>query len=167
MITTLLRLLGTPAPPKVFRFLFNLYPPYLGAGIKVEEISPDYKYLRARLKLRFYNRNYVGIQFGGSMFSMTDPHYMLLLINNLGPDYIVLDKAANIDYIKPGKKDVIAEFRIDDALLNTVKEKTKDGDKYFFDLPVNIVDTDGQLIATVVKTLYVRKKPSGTSPTPK
>jgi acyl-coenzyme A thioesterase PaaI-like protein len=158
MITTLMRLLGNPAPPRLLRFLFNLYPPYLGAGIKVEEISDNYQYLRVRLKLRFYNRNYVGIQFGGSMYSMTDPHYMLLLINNLGPEYIVLDKAASIDYVKPGKTDVIAEFRIDDALINTVKEKTKDGDKYFFDLPVNIVDINGQLIATLVKTLYVRKK---------
>ena len=158
MITTLMRLLGHPAPPRLMRILFNLYPPYLGAGIKLEEISPDYKYLRVRLKLRFYNKNYVGIQFGGSIYSMTDPHFMLLLINNLGPDYLILDKAASIDYVKPGKTDVIAEFRIDDELINTVKEKTKDGDKYFFDLPVNVVDTDGQIIATLIKTLYVRKK---------
>ena len=144
--------------PALMRFFFNMYLPYLGAGVSVEEISSDYKYLRVRLKLRFYNRNYVGTQFGGSIYSMTDPHFMFLLMNNLGSEYFVWDKAAKIDFVKPGKGDLIAEFRIDDNLLNTVKDKTKDGEKYLFDLPVEVRDLQGEVIARLEKTLYVRKK---------
>lgn len=158
MLIKLLRAIGEKSPTFVMRFLFNIYPAYIGAGIKVEEISSDYKYLRVTLKLRFYNRNYVGTQFGGSMYSMTDPHYMFLLINNLGPDYIVWDKAAKIEFVKPGKTHVTAEFRIDDQLLNLIKEKTKTGEKYVFDLPVEILDKNQEVIAKLEKTIYVRKK---------
>lgn len=158
MIVKFLRFIAERTPTFVMRLFFNIYPPYLGAGIKVEEISKDRRYLRVKLKLRFYNRNYVGTQFGGSIYSMTDPHFMYLLLNNLGSEYVVWDKGAVIDFVKPGKTHVIAEFRIDDQILNTVKENTKDGQKYIFDLPAAVVDLNGELIAKVTKTLYVRKK---------
>ncbi|MDR3607808.1 MAG: DUF4442 domain-containing protein [Oligoflexia bacterium] len=158
MLVKLLRAIAERSPTFVMRFFFNIYPPYFGSGIKVEKIASDYKYLRVALKLRFYNRNYVGTQFGGSIYSMTDPHFMFLLINNLGSDYVVWDKAARIEFVKPGRAHLIAEFRINDELLATIKEKTKTGEKYVFDLPVTVHDINGQVIAEVFKTLYVRRK---------
>lgn len=158
MLVKFRRTIAGHASPFIMRLFFNLYLPYLGAGIKVEEISADRRYLRVKLKLRFYNRNYVGTQFGGSIYSMVDPHFMFLLMNNLGPDYIVWDKGAKIDFIKPGKTHVIAEFRIDDAILNTVREKTQGGEKYVFDLPAVVRDLNGVVVAEITKTLYVRKK---------
>lgn len=158
MLIKFLRAIAERTPPFVMRFFFNMYPPYLGAGVKVEEISADRRYLRVALKLRFYNRNYVGTQFGGSIYSMTDPHFMFLLMNNLGSEYIVWDKAAKINFIKPGKTHLIAEFRIDDALLKTVRDKTQTGEKYIFDLPAVVRDLNGETIAEISKTLYVRKK---------
>lgn len=160
MLVKILRAIAERTPPFVMRFFFNMYPPYLGAGIKVEEISTDRRYLRVSLKLRFYNRNYVGTQFGGSIYSMTDPHFMFLLMNNLGQDFIVWDKAAKIDFVKPGKTHVVAEFRIDDEILDTVREKTKNGEKYVFDLPATVRDLDGEVVAEIAKTLYVRRKPN-------
>ncbi|QDK38162.1 DUF4442 domain-containing protein [Bdellovibrio sp. NC01] len=158
MIVRWLRAIAERTPTWVMRLFFNIYPPYFGAGVEVEEISKDRRYLRVALKLRFYNRNYVGTQFGGSIYSMTDPHFMYLLINNLGPGYVVWDKAAKIDFIKPGKTKLLAEFRIDDALLNEVKARTANNEKYIFDLSVTIKDIHGETIAEVIKTLYVRKK---------
>ena len=67
----------------------NLYPPYLGAAVRVTHISDDFRNVEVEMPLRFYNRNYVGTHFGGSLYSMCDPFYMLMLINILGPDYIV------------------------------------------------------------------------------
>lgn len=158
MLGRIFQWIGKHAPMWVVRFVFNLYPPYVGAGVEVEEISPDYRYLRVALKLRFYNRNYVGTQFGGSIYAMTDPHYMFLLINILGREYVVWDKAATIDFVKPGKTHLHAEFRITDEVLATVREKTAGGEKYVFDLPVTVYDRDKQVIAQLSKTLYVRKK---------
>lgn len=139
--------------------LINWYPPYLGAGIRVESLSDDFRHLRVRMRLRWYNRNYVGTQFGGSLYAMTDPFYMLLLIELLGPDYIVWDKAAAIDFIKPGQRTVHAEFNVDDAMLEDIRQHTAAGDKYFMHIPVEIRDDQGELIARVDKTVYIRLKP--------
>ncbi len=158
MFIQFLRSIAERTPPFVMRWFFNIYPPYLGAGIRVVELSKDRRYLKVLMRLQFYNRNYVGTQFGGSIYSMTDPHYMYLLMNNLGSDYIVWDKGAHIDFLRPGKTDLIAEFRIDEELLKSIREKTQSGEKYIFDLPAQVCDRNGALIATMTKTLYVRKK---------
>ncbi|QDK47319.1 tetrameric acyl-CoA thioesterase [Bdellovibrio sp. ZAP7] len=138
--------------------MISLWMPYLGAGIKIEEISSDYRYIKVCLKQTWYNRNYVGTQFGGSLYAMTDPFYMLMLINNLGQDYYVWDKGATIDFVAPGKSKVTAEFRINDEIIEKVLKETASGEKYIFDLPVHVIDAKGELVASVLKKLYVRKK---------
>ncbi|CAI8951668.1 MULTISPECIES: DUF4442 domain-containing protein [Pseudomonas] len=141
------------------RWLLNLYPPYLGAGIRVLSVSPDLRHIRVRMGLRWFNRNYVGTQFGGSLYSMVDPFYMLMLMELLGREYIVWDKAASIDFVSPGKGPVFAELRIDDALLDDIRQHTAGGKKYLPRLQVDIRDAAGELVARVDKTLYVRLKP--------
>jgi len=143
----------------LLRLGLNLYPPYLGAGIRVREISPDFRRVRVRMGLGWYNRNYVRTQFGGSLYSMTDPFFMLMLMQLLGRDYIVWDKAASIDFISPGKGPVHAEFRIDDELLAQIRQYTAEGDKYLPELRVEVRDDEGTLVAIVHKTLYIRLKP--------
>ena len=71
---------------RFLRWLLNFYPPYLGAGVKVRYISSDFREVRVSMGLKWYNRNYVRTQFGGSLYSMTDPFYMLMLMENLGRD---------------------------------------------------------------------------------
>ena len=144
---------------RMLRWLLNFYPPYLGAGIHIQQISPDMRSGNVRMKLTRWNRNYVGTQFGGSLYAMVDPFYMLLLIEQLGRDYIVWDKAASIDFISPGKGPVYAEFHVDDALLDEIRQQTASGKKYLPRLQVEIRDGAGELVARVDKTLYVRLKP--------
>lgn len=144
--------------PIWLKLFARFYGPFLGAGIRLVEITPDYKFTRVEMPLTWYNRNYVGTQFGGSIYAMTDPIYMMMLMNNLGRDYIVWDKAANVDFISPGRKRLVAEFRWTEDEIALVREKTEAGQKYIFDKEVLIHDTDGVLIARVIKTLYVRKK---------
>lgn len=144
---------------RMLRFGLNIYPPYIGAGVSVQHISPDCREARVKMVMRWYNRNFVGTQFGGSLYSMVDPFYMLLLMQLLGNDYIVWDKAASIDFVSPGKGPVFADFRIDDALLEDIRARTANGDKYLPELQVDIRDAAGTLVASVNKTLYVRLKP--------
>lgn len=142
------------------RHILNIYGPFLGAGVKVELLADDYSYAKVCLKWRFYSRNYVGTQFGGSIYSMTDPFYVLLLINRLGRDYIVWDKSAQIDYIKPGKGPLYAEFTVSETLIKEIQEKTQSGEKYLPNFTTEIIDASNQLIAKVNKTIYIRKKSS-------
>lgn len=144
---------------RFLRWAMNFYPPYLGAGVRIQHIAGDFREVRVKMGLGWYNRNYVGTQFGGSLYSMTDPFFMLMVMENLGSDYIVWDKAASIDFIAPGKGPVYADFRIDEALLDEIRQHTAGGDKYLPQLHVDVHDGDGTLVARVHKTLYVRLKP--------
>src|SRR3546814_13956082 len=79
------------------RLLMNLWPPFAFTGIRVQHIADDFSAVRVALHQRWYNRNYVGSHFGGSLFAMTDPFFMMMLLHQLGSNYIVWDKAAQIE----------------------------------------------------------------------
>ncbi|MGA9335656.1 MAG: DUF4442 domain-containing protein [Rudaea sp.] len=140
------------------RRLFNIWPPFLFCGIRVEALAEDWRYARVRLKLRWYNRNYVRTQFGGNLFSMTDPFWMIMTLEALGRDYIVWDKAAAIDFVAPGRSDVFAEFHLEESILDEIRAATANGEKClrWFEVPVKTAD--GELIARVRKQVYVRRK---------
>jgi hypothetical protein len=89
---------------------------------------------------------------------MTDPFYMLMLIANLGRDYVVWDKASSIRYRRPGKGTVRAEFRLTDALLDDIREKLKTLPKYEPVFSAEVKDEQGIVIAEIEKVLHVRKK---------
>lgn len=124
----------------------------------MDYLAEDFRELKASMGLHWYNRNYVGTHFGGSLYSMVDPFYMLMVMNVLGRDYVVWDKHADIDFIRPGKGRVHAHFRLTDDDLREIREATKGGDKYLPRWQVEIVDNDGECVARVNKTLYIRRK---------
>jgi len=154
----LLKLLGGSSSSRALRRGVNLWPPFLGAGIRVTRIASDMKAIDVEMKLRWWNANYVGTHFGGSLFAMTDAFYMLMLMANLGRDYIVWDKAASIRYRKPGKGTVRAEFRLSDAQLDDIRDKLKALPKYEPAFMVEVKDEQGIVIAEVEKLLHVRLK---------
>src|SRR5579862_3439831 len=156
--SVLLQFLGGTKDSHALRRWINLWPPFLGAGIRVSHIAPDMKAIDVEMKLRWWNANYVGTHFGGSLFAMTDAFYMLMLMANLGPDYIVWDKAATIRYRKPGRSTVRAEFRLTNAQLDDIREKLKTLAKYEPTFTVEVKDEQGTVIAEVEKLLYIRRK---------
>jgi len=143
----------------LFRHGINLWPPFLFAGIHVTAISADYRHVRVELRQRPWNVNYVRTHFGGSLFAMTDPFWMLCLLQNLGGRYFVWDKSGSIDFIKPGRGVVWTEFRLDDATLDEVRAATADGGKYLHWFENNLLDEQGEVVARVRKQVYVRLKP--------
>jgi len=138
--------------------MLNLYPPYLGAGVSVAHIADDWSSMTVKLTLRFYNRNYVGTHYGGNLFTMTDPFYMLMLLHRLGSEYNVWDQKAEITFVKPGKGTVRAEMSVTEAALEAIRTATFEGQKHFAQFDVDILDEDDDVVATVHKTLYVRRK---------
>lgn len=162
----LLQLLGGNKSQHLRRWI-NLWPPFLGAGIRVKRIAADMKAIDVEMKLRWWNANYVGTHFGGSLFAMTDAFYMLMLMANLGSDYIVWDKAATIRYKKPGRGTVRAEFRLNDSQIDDIREKLKTLTKYEPVFTVEVRDKSGLVIAEVEKLLHVRRKDSASNWLPK
>ena len=145
-------------PLCITRFIFNLWPPFRGMRIKVAYISPDFRTFDVVMKLGLFNRNYAGVHFGGALFTMSDPFYMLILAKNLGEGYIVWDKAARIDFIKPARGTVHAHCAFSEEEINAVRQQADSMEKYVFDRPLDLVNDQNEVVARVVKTLYVRRK---------
>lgn len=143
---------------RLLRFALNLYPPYLGAGIRVRHLAADWTSATVQLRLGLLNRNYYGAHFGGSLYAMTDPFFALLAIHRLGPDYFVAHKSGMIDYLAPAKGVVTARFDVTDAQIAEIKLKTTDGTKYLPTFSVDIFDAQGQLVARATHMLHVRRK---------
>ena len=141
------------------KFILNwLWPAWWFTGIKVTHISADYRRISVRMALRFYNRNYVGTQFGGNLFAMTDPFYMLMLLQNLPKKYIIWDKSGHIDFIAPGRGSVHAHFTLTEEELIDIQQKSEHQHSVNIPFTVAVKDAQDTLIARVTKTIYIRKK---------
>jgi acyl-coenzyme A thioesterase PaaI-like protein len=142
----------------LFKVKMNTWPPLLGAGIRVKNVSDDITSFDMEMKLRPWNKNREGIHFGGSLFAMTDPTFGAILGMNLGRDYMVVDKAASIKFLKPGTGKVTAHFNIAAERIREIKEEADKNFKAEPKFTAQIRDEAGVLVAEVEKTVYVRRK---------
>jgi uncharacterized protein DUF4442 len=140
------------------RMRLNIYPPFLGAGIRVKRLAPGWKEIDVEMKLRWWNANYVGTHYGGSLYSMTDPFFMVMLIENLGKDYIVWDKSASIRFKKPGRGTVFAKFRLSHQQIQEIKQALSTEKKIERVFTVEVKDESGTVIAEVEKLLHIRRR---------
>ncbi len=142
------------------RLLMNIWFPFLFTGIHITKFNEDFRYVKVELRSRWYNRNYVGTHFGGSLFAMTDPFWMIMILRNIGKEYVVWDKAGEIEFVKPGRGVVIAEFRLEESMLDELRQAAAGNEKVlrWFDIPV--IDRQGDVVAKVRKQIYVRLKPA-------
>jgi len=142
-----------------FRCLLNLWPPFLFSGIRLLSLDDDYTEAKVVLRLRPWNRNYVRTQFGGSLFAMADPFWMLLILHHIGKDHFVWDKAGTIDFVAPGREDVYAHFKLEPGMLDELRTAAAKGEKVLRWFDVSVKTAAGEVVAVVRKQLYVRLKP--------
>ena len=141
------------------QYRINEYPPYVGAGIEATHVAEDASEIRVRMPLTEGNANLVGTHFGGSLYAMVDPHLMILLSQRLGPEYVVWDRSAAIEFVRPGRGTVYATIRVTDAEVDRIRAATDDGSKYLPEWTLEVVDDDGDVVASIRKTLYIRRQP--------
>lgn len=137
---------------------FYLFGCYRGTGGRLKYIAEDWSEVRLELPLSWRTRNYVGTIFGGSMYAAVDPIYMLMLIHRLGPDFLVWDKAASIQFKKPGRETLRAQFVVNDEELAAIRaalETQRSVDRIY---SVDLKDSAGNVCATVEKVIYIRRR---------
>lgn len=155
-----LKALATSA--RTLRHGMNAWPPFLFAGIRVQHIGADFRTVRVRLRHSPLTSNYVGTLFGGSIFAMTDPFWMVMVLRNLGPGYVVWDKAGEVEFVSPGRSSVTATFELTDEVLAQLRREAAGGAKVLRWFSTDVRADDGTLVARVRKQLYVRERmPAG------
>lgn len=143
---------------RLMRLFFHIHPAYRGTGGRVKYIAADWSEVRLEIPLNWRTRNYVGTIFGGSMYAAVDPMFMIMLIQRLGPAYVVWDKAATIQFKKPGKCKLYACFEIPDEEVQLIKQELKSHQSIDRVYQIDITDQQGKVYAKVDKTIYMRKK---------
>jgi acyl-coenzyme A thioesterase PaaI-like protein len=144
--------------PALMRRIFNLWPPFLGARIRVAKIAPDWREIVVEMPLRLTNRNYFGTHFGGSLYAMTDPFFALMVLHNLPYGYTVWDKAASIDFVAPGRGRMRATFTLSQTEIDAIVQMTASGDKHLHMFRVDVLDAEALVVARVEKVVYIRKR---------
>ncbi|WP_026998962.1 DUF4442 domain-containing protein [Eisenibacter elegans] len=148
-----------PLKHKLLRWFWNYIPnAYSRSGGRIRYIAADYREVRVSLSLGWRTRNYVGTIFGGSMFAATDPFYMLMLLNILGKDYVVWDKAASIRFRKPGKGRLEARFVLTEAQIEQIKSAVAQHQEFEVALPIQLTNKEGQVCAEISRTVYIADK---------
>lgn len=142
------------------RRLLTLWPPYLAAGVRITQILPGFTGATVVLRVRPWNANYFGTAFGGTLFAMSDPFWVLLLINRLGRDYSVLDARAEIEFLALGRGDLRTTFEVSEELVEQLRAEADSGEKVLHWLTNEVVDRSGTVVARIHKQIYVRHRPT-------
>ncbi|WP_235737401.1 DUF4442 domain-containing protein [Nocardioides alcanivorans] len=153
--------MSTPAEmkfsPEEFRALINQWPTFVAAKVSVTEIAPDWSHAVVRMELTAENANFFGTAFGGTLFSMTDPFLPILADRQLGPGYACWDKAAEIDFIRPGRSAVTARIEVGPETVEAMRIATASGQKHLRWFDIDLTDEAGEVVARLRRQLYVRR----------
>ena len=136
----------------------NRWSPFQGSGIRVRRISPDCREVDIEMVHYRWNTNRNTTHFGGSLFAMTDGMYTMILMENLGPDYIVWDKSALIPFRRPAKSTVRAEFRLSEEQIEEVRRAADTQPKVEPTWKIEVKDRSGEVVAVVERTMYVKRR---------
>ena len=143
-----------------FRWLakgLSFYPPYLGAGIHLVEIADDVRSLTVELRHGVATANFMGTQFGGSIYAMCDPWFMLMLNAALGDEYVVWDKAATVRFLRPGRSRLRATFELSEVRVAEIRHTLDTVGRCEAMFSVDVLDEAGGIVASVEKLLHSHK----------
>ena len=144
---------------KVLKYGMNLSPMYRRTTAKVIYISEDFKEIKIKLPFSYKNANYVNTIFGGSMFSAVDPFPMTQLMNLIGDEYVVWDKAAEIFFRRPAKEDLFADFIYTDEEIDEIKKKAQEQDEFEIIKSTKLTNKDKSIVyCEVRKRVYIADK---------
>ncbi len=143
---------------RLFKVFFNLSPMYRRSTGKITSVTPNLDRIEIKIPISYKNKNYVGTIFGGSLFSATDPIYMVQLIQLLGPAYVVWDKSSVVRFKRPASTNAYSVFEFTEQELDELKSQIEKKKEVDLVKTVQLTSKDGQLFCEIEKTIYVADK---------
>ncbi|MGB0386280.1 MAG: DUF4442 domain-containing protein [Ardenticatenaceae bacterium] len=141
--------------PRLNQILTNLYPALFFTGIRITQIASDWKTIRVRMG-GLFSMTPMGAQFGGALFTMCDPWFMMILVRHFGREFKIWDKAATIHFLRRGRGTMYATFSVSDEQLAFIRERVSAESKINIVFTTQILDREEQVVAEVEKTISVR-----------
>jgi acyl-coenzyme A thioesterase PaaI-like protein len=143
----------------VLKWALRFYPPLLFQRIWVIGFEKDFSGVKVKVNKSLINNNYNNSIFGGTIFAAADPFYPLLfhqLLTKKGYKIRVWMKAAEIQYVKPGRKDLFFSIKLSDGDIKKTEETLNKGEKYIKFHHITMYDRDGELCVEVKCEIYIR-----------
>lgn len=112
----------------------------------------------------FLNTNYNNSIFGGTIFSASDPFYAMLfdqVLKRKGFTVRVWLKSANIQYLKPGRTNLYFKISLSEDDIKEAEEALHSVGKFVKAFPLEILNSKGEVCASVINEVYVRNLFSG------
>lgn len=138
---------------------FQELPSTGNSGGRITYISESLDHLKLTLPLNDKTQNFMGITSGGCMYSATDAIYLCLLWYRLGEAYMLIDKSASIEYLRPGLSDLSAEFFMPESEIELIKNSLATKKSITRDYCVDLTDNKGKTVCRIHKSIYIRKAP--------
>ncbi len=145
---------------RVLKWGMRFYPPLFFQRIWVKNFDKDFTGAEVKIFRSILNINYNRSIFGGTIYSAADPFYAVLFYQSLlrrGYKVLVWQKAAEIDYIKPGMTTLSFKIRIKEEDIQEACTTLDANEKFVKSYPLEITDKYGELCAKVQNVIYIRK----------
>ena len=144
--------------PRRLAIGMSLWIPNFFNGIRVKRFSADWTHATVEMHVNVFTRNSVKTGFGGSMSAMTDPYFFMLLMHQLGRDYVVWDTRGESEFLKPGRGVLTARFHVSEERVADIRARATGGAKVLEWFQTEITDGAGEVVARVRREVYVREK---------
>jgi len=146
------------------KWAMRLYPPLFFQRIWVKKFQTGFTGVEVKISKSFLNTNYNNSIFGGTIFSASDPFYAVLfdqVLKRKGFTVRVWLKSATIQYLKPGRTNLYFKISLSEQDIKEAEDALNTVGKFVKAYPLEILNSKGELCASVINEVYVRNLFSG------
>lgn len=143
--------------PKTLIEHFYSLPSTANTGAKVTHISETLDHVSITIPLNEQTQNFMGIVYGGIMYSATDAIYLTMLWYRLGLDYMLVDKCADVQYLRPGLGNLTVDFHLPEETVQSIIDELKESKSTLREFVIDIKDDKQKSVCKITKSIYIRK----------
>ncbi len=143
--------------PKTLMKHFYSLPSTANTGAEVTYISENLDHVSLTIPLNDKTKNMMGIIYGGIMYSATDFVYLTMLWYRLGLDYMLIDKSAEVQYLRPGLGDLSVDFYLPEETVQSIIDELKTEKSTLREFIIEIKDNKQKTVCKITKSIYIRK----------
>ncbi|NOI20515.1 DUF4442 domain-containing protein [Vibrio coralliilyticus] len=140
-----------------FRYLLNWFPAYRRAGARIRYLSSDFMCAQIELPCSWRTMNHYGFTWGGGIYAAIDPVYAVMLFKVFNGKYKILDKTAEINFLKPATSTLNAKFKLTKRRIDLIKSQVEKTGHYQCVMNIKLEDENGNTCAICKKVISIKR----------
>lgn len=137
------------------RRLLELYPPFFLMGVRIRDVHPQYRSMKAILPLRWYGKNFHGTMYGGFIASVSDPLAALLCLK-IFRKVEVWTKKHEVEFLRPAKSELTFMVEVSEQDVQEIQTQLDKEGRATHEFSFPCVDRHGRVIAQIRNQVFLR-----------